>query len=71
MSRDPSPAAVARRLAELARIATLETIPEARARLLGESMASDAFATAVAHRLEELRALDELTRYLHSRARLT
>jgi hypothetical protein len=28
-------------------------------------MAPDAFATGVAQRLEELRALDELTRYLH------
>jgi hypothetical protein len=70
MSRDPSPAAVAGRLAELSRIATLETVAQGRARLRAEALASDAFATGVAQRLEELRALDDLTRYLHSRATL-
>jgi hypothetical protein len=29
-------------------------------------MAPDVFASCVAQRLEELRALDELTRYLHA-----
>lgn len=65
MRRDLDPAAVAERLAELARIYVAETVEEGRARLRAEAMAPDALASTVARRLDELRALDELTRYLH------
>lgn len=66
MRRDPDPSVVARRLAELAAIYVPETVEAGRARLRADVMSSDAFATAVARRLDELRALDELTRYLHA-----
>ena len=69
MSRDLDPAAVAERLAALARLYVPETVEEGRARLRAEAMAPDAFASAVARRLDELRALDDLTRYLHTAAR--
>lgn len=45
--------------------AALETVDEGRARLRGDAMSPDAFASAVAQRLDELRALDDMTRYLH------
>ena len=67
MTRELDPAAVARRLASLARSYVPETVEEGRARLLNDSASPDAFALCVARRLDELRALDELTRYLHSR----
>lgn len=57
MARELEPAVVARRLALLAAIYVPETVEEGRARLR-------LFAAAVARRLEELRALDDLTRYL-------
>ena len=66
MKVDMSPEAVARRLAELARLYVPETVEEGRARLRAEAMAPDAIASTVARRLEELRALDDLTRYLHA-----
>jgi hypothetical protein len=47
-----------------------ETVEQGRARLRADAMAPDAFPAAVVRRLEELRALDELTRYLHANARL-
>ena len=65
MRRELAPDAVARRLAALAALYVPETVDEGRARLRAEAMAPDAFASQVAQRLEELRALDELTRYLH------
>lgn len=74
MWRDTSPANISRprslaqRLAEISALYIPETVEEARARLRREELASDAFASAVARRLDELRALDELTRYLHSAA---
>lgn len=61
------PEDVAARLAELARVYVPETTNEARARLRREAMAPDAIVSTVAARLEELRALDELARYLHRR----
>jgi hypothetical protein len=64
--RDLDPADVARRLAALAARYVPETVDEGRARLRAEASAPDAFATAVARRLDELRALDDLTRYLHA-----
>ena len=64
MRREPDPAVVAERLAALARIYVAETVAEGRARLRAEAMAPDALASSVARRLEELRALDDLTRYL-------
>jgi len=66
MRRDVDPEAVARRLAALAAIYRPETIAEGRARLRAEALAPDALASGVARRLEELRALDDLTRYLHA-----
>jgi hypothetical protein len=67
MSRRLDPEVVARRLAALAAMFTAETVDEGRARLRSEAMAPEALAAGVARRLEELRALDELTRYLHAR----
>ena len=61
---DLDPAVVAHRLAALAASYVPEPVEAGRARLRADAMAPDAFPTAVARRLEELRALDELTRYL-------
>lgn len=61
MRRELDPAVIAARLAELY---VAETVAEGRARLRAEAMAPDALASTVAQRLEELRALDELT-HLH------
>jgi len=71
MPRDLAPGDVAARLEALAATYVPETIAEGRARLRREMMGSDVFAAAVARRLDELRALDELTRYLHAGARKT
>jgi hypothetical protein len=64
MTRELDPERVARRLAALAASYQPETVGEGRARLRIDAMAPESFATAVERRLEELRALDELTRYL-------
>lgn len=56
---------VATRLDELAALYVPETVSEGRARLRTDAMHPDAFATAVQRRLDELRALDDLARYLH------
>ena len=64
MIRELDPAAVALRLAALAAVSVPETVEEGRARLREEAARPDAFAAAVARRLDELRALDDLTRYL-------
>jgi hypothetical protein len=61
------PELVAQRLAELAALYVPETVDEGRARLREDALAPDAFASGVARRLDELRALDDLTRYLHRR----
>jgi hypothetical protein len=61
MTRDLDPRAVAQRLARLAELYVPESVEEGRARLR-----ADAFPAAVAARLEELRALDDLVRYLHA-----
>lgn len=61
------PDVVARRLARLAAIYVPETIAEGRARMRADCMAPDSIVTTVARRLEELRALDELARYLAKR----
>ena len=66
MVRDLDARAVAQRLAVLASLYVPETVEEGRARLRAADTAPDAFATAVARRLDELRALDDLTRYLHA-----
>ena len=66
MAPELDPSTVARRLAELAAMFVAETVAEGRARLQAEASAPGAFAGAVAQRLEELRALDDLTRYLHA-----
>ena len=60
-------AEVARRLAELAASYVAETPEQGRTRLRAEALGPDALVTTVAQRLEELRALDELSRYLHRR----
>jgi hypothetical protein len=60
------PAGVAERLKQLAAIFVAERDAEARARLQREADAlTEPFAVAVARRLEELRALSELSDYLH------
>ncbi|MBA3393912.1 MAG: hypothetical protein H0T89_14795 [Deltaproteobacteria bacterium] len=69
MSGDLDPADVERRLAALAASYVPESVEEGHARLRRDAMAPDAFATSVARNLEELRALDDLTRYLHQNAR--
>lgn len=69
MKHELDPVLVVERLAALARLYVPETADEGRARLRAEAMAPDAFASAVARRLDELRALDELTRYLHARGK--
>jgi hypothetical protein len=61
------PKDVTRRLARLAALYVPETVDEGRARLRAEAGSPEAFARGVALRLDELRSLDELTRYLHSR----
>jgi hypothetical protein len=61
------PDRVAARLAELAALYVPETVDEGRRRLRADALAPDALASTVAARLEELRALDDLTRYLHRR----
>lgn len=58
------PDTVAARLAELSALYVPETVEQGRARLRAEAMAPDAIASTVAQRLEELRALDDLARYL-------
>jgi hypothetical protein len=60
------PVLVGRRLAVLAEHYVPETIDEGRARLRRDRLSSQAFASSVERRLDELRALDELTRYLHA-----
>jgi hypothetical protein len=66
MRRELDAAEVAKRLAALAASYVPETVQEGRARLREEAMAKDAFADYVQRRLEELRALDDMTRYLHA-----
>lgn len=65
MARELDPEAVARRLGALSAMFVAETAAEGRARLAAEAAAPSAFASGVARRLDELRALDDLTRYLH------
>ncbi|MCC6621292.1 MAG: hypothetical protein IT385_08555 [Deltaproteobacteria bacterium] len=59
------PRAVAERLEALRRLWVALDADEAR-RLMTPSPTAEPFAVAVARRLEELRALDALTRHLHS-----
>jgi hypothetical protein len=63
MRADLSPEAVAPRLAELGRLYVPETLEQARERAIPRHV-SEPFEAAVARRLTELRALDELTRHL-------
>lgn len=65
MPRELDPGMVAARLATLAAAYVPEGVAEGRARLRADRLSPEAFASGVAQRLEELRALDELTRYLH------
>lgn len=69
MSRDIDPLVVARRLELLAAMYVPETVEEGFARMRADMLSADAFATGVAQRLEELRALDDLTRYLHRKTK--
>ena len=70
MRPELDPARVGRRLAALAALYVPETVEEGHARLRRDAMSPDVFAANVARRLGELRALDELTRYLHGIARV-
>ncbi|MBS2015654.1 MAG: hypothetical protein JST00_22390 [Deltaproteobacteria bacterium] len=65
MKSDLSPPSVAARLAELRTMARVENAEETRRRLAHEARQEVPFAIAVARRLAELRALLELTEYLH------
>jgi hypothetical protein len=68
--RPDVPAGVAARLAILRASFVAETDAEARARLERERpRSSESFETAVARRLRELRALDELARHVQRAAR--
>lgn len=68
MKRELDPSAVEARLAELAALYVPETIEEGQRRLERERpRVEEPFEQAVERRLEELRALDELARYLHQR----
>ncbi|MBL9013662.1 MAG: hypothetical protein JNL83_05780 [Myxococcales bacterium] len=69
MARELDPDAVARRLATLASIYVAETVEQGRRRLRAEEHAPENLARSVARRLDELRALDDLTRYLHAAAK--
>ena len=67
MLPDLSPERVAARLSLLR--ASWSPMTEAEARALLEGPPALPFAEAVAQRLAELRALSDLTRHLHARAR--
>jgi hypothetical protein len=68
MEREHDPAAVQARLEQLAALYVPETIEEGEQRLERERpRVAELFENAVERRLEELRALDELARYLHQR----
>jgi hypothetical protein len=64
MTRELDPKRVAERLAWLGKHYVAETVDEGRARLRAEYESPAVFASAVAQRLEELRALDDLRRHL-------
>jgi predicted component of type VI protein secretion system len=65
-----SPEAVARRLQQLSELYVPETVEEARVRFDAERpRRQEDFNSAVARRLEELRALCELTRALQGKAK--
>jgi hypothetical protein len=66
MASEPSATQVLARLAELRRLYSPERLEDARQRLAAERpRRSEPFEVAVARSLEELRALCELTKYLH------
>jgi hypothetical protein len=65
MSRELSPTLVSKRLARLRELYVPETEDHARLRLAAEARRDVPFAEGVAMRLAELRALCELTAYLH------
>lgn len=64
MKRDLDPIEVAANLARLRGLYRPESIEEGRVRLERERP-TEPFEIGVARRLRELRALDEVTRYLH------
>jgi hypothetical protein len=65
MSRELSPMSASRRLALLRVLYVPATEEQARAHLVPEAIRDSSFAQGVARRLAELRALSELTAYLH------
>ena len=65
MRSDLSPAAVAARLERLRALYVPETAAEGRRRAMAARRPTVPFAEAVGRRLAELRALSELTTYLH------
>jgi hypothetical protein len=69
MTSDLSPDAVAARLARLRELYVPATRAEVEGALVPPPRAPAEFAELVSRRLEELRALCDLTRYLHARAR--
>jgi hypothetical protein len=64
MKPELDPRKVRARLARLRELYRPESVEDGQARLARERP-SEPFALAVARRFRELRALDELTRYLH------
>ncbi len=68
MRREVDAVKVAANLARLRELYRAESVEEGRARLV-RTLPHEPFAAGVARRLRELRALDELTRYLHRKNR--
>lgn len=66
MKSELDPNDVAHRLAQLSALYVPETVAEGRARLRRDASSPDVLVMLVARRLDELRALDDLTRHLHS-----
>jgi hypothetical protein len=64
MKPELDPIAVERRLAWLRAHYVPETVEQGRARLRAELESPDVFPSVVARRLDVLRALDDLRRYL-------
>jgi hypothetical protein len=64
MNPELDPIKVARGLGWLARNYVAATVEEGRARMRADLESPEVFPTAVARRLEVLRALDDLRRYL-------
>ncbi len=66
MKSDLDPYDVAQRFAQLSALYVPETVAEGRERLRQDALSPDVIILLVGRRLDELRALDDLTRHLHA-----